>query len=126
MKIFTADEYRNMIFPVIRECGAFLRVSRKKGLFVSDAPARSGSIGEIEKALIDEFSIVKKGNLMYLTPRFSGIDEETANAIVEILKAEPFIKQKLIRQALSKSMREKNDVKREIFETLLKGENGIC
>ena len=125
MRILTTEEYRERILPHLSDCGAFLRISRKEGLFVTDAPARMKCAKALKEALSEEFHSVIIGKCMYITPDFH-TDTAASNEILEILKSEPQKRNVLIRQSLAKAMRNKDEINKAIFEELLKGENKSC
>ena len=126
MKKFTADAYREKIARYTDSSGAFLRISRGAGLFVSNAPVKMDSVGHLIASLSDEFDILEIGSLLYFTPKFSFRNPCLKDVLIEIMKAEPAKKDKLVRQSLAKAMREKDHEAKEIFESILKGDEIQC
>ena len=70
MKKFTADAYREKIARYTDSSGAFLRISRGVGLFVSNAPVKMDSVGHLIASLSDEFDILEIGSLLFEADRF--------------------------------------------------------
>ena len=116
MNIFSLDYYRKIAQAALEGTGAFLRISRADGLFVTDAKRRNADMAALREKLSD-FIFLEKDDLIYLTPHY-GFSDETNSLYTEILKADKEKSEKLIRMNLSKAMRLKNDEQIRIFKLL--------
>ena len=116
MNIFSLDEYRKMAEEALKETGAFVRLSRGEGLFVTDA-LRRGCDLEFLSDHLSSFQLFVKDGLVFLTPDY-GFDTETNGILTDILKADQEKREKIIRTHLSKSMRLKDQRKIALFQLL--------
>ena len=116
MNIFSLDDYKMCAGNALKDTGAFLRVSRGEGLFVTDAK-RHGADMEMLKEKLPSFAFSEKDGLVYLTPDY-GFSSETNLIYTEILKSSGERQEKLIRQNLSKAMRTKNKEQIALFGCL--------
>ena len=116
MNIFSLDHYRKIAQCALDETGAFLRISRGDGLFVTDAKRRNADMEAIYKKL-SGFSFFEKEGLTYLTPDY-GFSNETNSIYTTILKADEEQTQKLIRTHLAVAMRMKNQEQIDLFKFL--------
>ena len=116
MNIFSLDYYRKIAQAALEGTGAFLRISRADGLFVTDAKRRNADMSAIREKL-PGFIFYEKDDLIYLTPHY-GFSDQTNALYTEILKADKEKSEKLIRMNLSKAMRLKNDEQIRIFKLL--------
>ncbi len=116
MNIFSLDDYKAQAEDAIKGMGAFLRISRGKGLFVTDAKRRNADM-EMLKEKLPSFTFSEKDGLIYLTPDY-GYSIDTNGIYTEILKSDGEKREKLIRQNLSKAMRLKNQEQIELFKLL--------
>ncbi len=116
MIIFSLDDYKNIAQEALKDTGAFLRISRGEGLFVTDAERRNADMNALKEKLSD-FLFSEKDGLVYLTPKY-GFSEETNALYTEFLKADEHKKEKLIRQNLASAMRLKNQEQIKLFTFL--------
>ncbi len=116
MNIYSLDYYREIVRSALAGTGAFIRVSRSEGLFVTDAKRRSADMAALYEKL-PGFSFCEKDGLTYLTPDY-GFSDDTNILYTEILKAGNEESEKLIRMNLSKAMRLKNDEQIKFFKIL--------
>lgn len=116
MNIYSLDDYRKEAEEALKGTGAFLRISRGEGLFVTDAKRRNADMNALGERL-SSFAVSEKDGLVYLTPDY-GFSEETNAIYTDILKSDGEKKEKLIRQNLASAMRLKNQEQIELFAFL--------
>ena len=116
----TPEPYREEALSILKDTGAFLRISRGEGLFVTDAPRREKARDAVIQ-LNEKYRTHTENGLMYLTPLYFTDDEEMEKAYTGILKADAQLKEKLIRTGLSVAMRKKDMKKIRVYEDLLEG-----
>lgn len=116
----TPEPYREKALSILKDTGAFLRISRGEGLFVTDAPRREKARDAVIQ-LNEKYKTHTENGLMYLTPLYFTDDEEMEKAYTGILKADEQLKEKLIRTGLSVAMRKKDMKKIRVYEDLLEG-----
>ncbi|MBR3928717.1 MAG: hypothetical protein IKJ65_06935 [Clostridia bacterium] len=114
MTIYSLEEYKEMAEQALKDTGAFLRVSRDEGLFVTDAKRRGADVNALKKRL-PGFSFSEKEGLVYLTPNY-GFSSEANSACTMILKSDADKRERLIRTHLAAAMRSKNKEEIALFE----------
>lgn len=115
MNIFSLEELKKTAEDALKGTGAFLRVSRNEGLFVTDASRHGVPIEQIIERL-PGFVIREEGGLCYLTPGY-GFTDEINDACTQILKSEKEKREKLIRTNLASAMRKKDPQLIKLFQT---------
>ena len=116
MNIFSLDDYRKIVSDALAGTGAFLRISRAEGLFVTDAKRRNADMDDLKRKL-QNFSFIEKNGLLYLTPKY-GFSDETNRLYTGILKSDSEKTEKLIRCGLALALRTKNQEQIELFRLL--------
>ena len=116
MNIFSLEHYRVIAQSALQGTGAFLRLSRSDGLFITDAKRRNADMEDIQDKL-SGFTFFEKDGLTYLTPDY-GFSDETNALYTEILKADSVKREKLIRMNLALAMRIQNDERIRLFKLL--------
>lgn len=114
----TPDKYKKEADEILKDTGAFLRISRGEGLFVTDAPRRDGAETALE-ILKNTYDAFIADGLMYLTPKYGFLSPETEKTYTRILKANMPEKEKIIRTSLAAAMRKKNAEDTAIYKILL-------
>lgn len=123
MKKFTVKAYKEGIEALLTDTGAFLRISRTDGLFVSDLPRKKADIDGFIKSLNNAFEVKTDHGLLYLTPVFPEFSHQFQSILVSILKENGDKREKLIRNALAVAMRKKNLNEIDFLENILKEES---
>ena len=116
MNLYSIDYYRKIVEAALSDTGAFVRVSRAEGLFVTDAERRGVSIDALKEKLTG-FSLSEKDGMIYIMP-LTDVSDEADRIYSEILKAETKKKEKLIRIHLAEAMRLKDSKHIEMYQFL--------
>lgn len=112
----TLDEMKRELEKVFLPVGAFVRVDKGNGLFVTDAPRRAGEI----PALPEGFSAITENGIMHITPDFEDVPEGLKVFALEFLKGDAGVKERLLRQNLAVMMRLKDAEGAEFLRNLAK------
>lgn len=116
MNLYSIDYYKEIAEKAVSGTGAFLRVSRKDGLFVTDAKRRNAEMQGIERKLTG-FEMLETDGLVYLTPKY-GLREDLNHAYTEILKSGKDKQERKIREGLALALRLKDQEQIEFFRFL--------
>lgn len=114
------DEYR----PILRERlpeRAFLRLSRTKGLFVSDAPR----FDDKKDFRIRGYIIQRETNLIYITPELPDVPAKCRETAIVYLKSDNETKSYIARTGLAQAMRQHDEESMRFFKFLLETEDGL-